>query len=153
MREYVFSESDLADIRRHRLAHPSELVKRKLDVLWLKAKGLSNEEVVRLTELPRRTVQRHLAEFFEGGLAATFEDRSYAPQSDLDAFADQLREHFDAHPPRSVRQAQKAIQEVTGLRRGLTQVRRFLKKVRPGVPPVRRDPGEGRPGRAEALPG
>lgn len=153
MREYVFKESDLAEIRRHRLAHPSELVKRKLDVLWLKSKGLPNEEVVRLTELPRRTVQRHLAEFFEGGPAATFEDRSYAPTSDLDAFAEVLREYFDAHPPRSARQAQKAIEEITGLRRGLTQVRRFLKKVRAVVPPVRRDPGQRRPGRAGALPG
>ncbi len=39
-----------------------------------------------------------------------------------------LEEHFRQHPPRSLRQAQQTIEQRTGLHRGLTQVRRFLRR-------------------------
>src|SRR5205823_5532870 len=38
-----------------------------------------------------------------------------------------LEEHFLEHPPRSAKHAQAVIEQRTGIRRGLTQVRRFLK--------------------------
>jgi transposase len=38
-----------------------------------------------------------------------------------------LEEYFRAHPPRSAKQAQAVIERQTGIRRGLTQVRHFLK--------------------------
>jgi hypothetical protein len=39
-----------------------------------------------------------------------------------------LEDYFVAHPPRSTRAAQTAIEQQTGVRRGLTQVRAFLKR-------------------------
>ena len=129
MREYTFSESDRELIREQRYNHPHARVRQKLDVLWLKSKGLSNEEIVRLSEHPRRTVQRYLEEYFTGGLHATFEVRFHSQESKLAPFADDLRQYFDEHPPRCARQAQKVIFERTGVWRGLTQVRQFLKKT------------------------
>jgi hypothetical protein len=40
-----------------------------------------------------------------------------------------LEDYFLENPPRSTRAAQAAIEEQTGVRRGLTQVRAFLKKL------------------------
>src|SRR5262249_21833795 len=39
-----------------------------------------------------------------------------------------LEDYFLEHPPRSAREAQDATERLTGIRRGLSQVRAFLKK-------------------------
>jgi hypothetical protein len=39
-----------------------------------------------------------------------------------------LEDHFLEHPPRSAREAQEATERLTGIRRGLSQVRAFLRK-------------------------
>lgn len=128
MRRMNFSEEDLATIREQRFCHPHRHIQKKLEVLWLKSKGVLHQEIVRLTGLGRRTIQRYLAEFRSGGLAATLEVHFAKPQSELVDHADLLSEHFAEHPPRSIRDAQADIERLTGIRRGLTQVREFLKK-------------------------
>jgi transposase len=128
MRRMNFSEEDLATIREQRFCHAHPHIQKKLEVLWLKSKGVIHIEIARLTGLGRRTIQRYLAEFRSGGLAATLEVRFAKPQSELVDHADLLAEHFAEHPPRSIRDAQADIERLTGIRRGLTQVREFLKK-------------------------
>ncbi len=44
-----------------------------------------------------------------------------------------LEAHFRDHPPRTTADAQATIERLTGVRRRLTQVRKFLKKVGPRV--------------------
>src|SRR5262245_1311573 len=122
MRKYDFSDEDLAVIREQRFAHPHPRVRQKLEVLWLKSKGLGHAEICRLTELGRRTVQRYLEQLLNGGLASVLEVPFARPRSDLDDHADSLKEHFTNHPPRCAREAQRQIERLTGLRRGLTQV-------------------------------
>ena len=46
----------------------------------------------------------------------------------LDEHQPSLEAYFLEHPPRSAREAQAAIEQLTGIRRGLSQVRAFLKK-------------------------
>jgi transposase len=128
MRTFTISDEDLATLRDQRLHHPHPRIRRKLEVLWLFAKGESQQEVVRLTELGRATVHRYLTQFLQGGLDAVLELRFRRPSSELDDHAAALKAHFAQHPPRSTREAQQVIAEQTGLHRGLTQVRRFLKK-------------------------
>src|SRR5262249_8648969 len=100
----------------------------KLEVLWLKSKSLPHAEIVRLTGLGRRTVQRYLREYHDGGLAATLEARFARPRSELTDHLELLRRHFAEHPPRSTAEAHAALERLTGIRRGLTQVRQLLKK-------------------------
>ena len=128
MRRLTFSEDDLAAIREQRFAHPHPRVQQKLEVLWLKSKALPHAEIARLTGLGRRTVQRYLSEYHQGGLTATLLVRFAKPQSELTDHVELLRRHFAEHPPRTSREAQRAIERLTGIRRGLSQVRLFLKK-------------------------
>ena len=51
----------------------------------------------------------------------------HQPQSALVEHEDSLEEYFLKHPPRSAKQAQAVIEQQTGIRRGLSQVRHFLK--------------------------
>lgn len=47
---------------------------------------------------------------------------------ELDERQSSLEAYFLENPPRSAREAQAAIERLTGVRRGLSQVRAFLKK-------------------------
>lgn len=50
------------------------------------------------------------------------------PQSDLEAYREEIEKAFEAKPPATRREAVVAIEKLTGIRRGLTQIGRFLKK-------------------------
>jgi transposase len=129
MRPITLSAGDLASVAHERYHHPAPLVQRKMEVLWLKHHGLAHEDIARLAGVSRSSVHRYLADFLHGGLAALRRFPWKGRRGPLDDHRAALEEHFRQHPPRSVKEAQQAIQERTGLRRGLTQVRRFLLRL------------------------
>jgi transposase len=139
MREFTFSDEVLAEIRHDRVRHPHQRVQQKMNVLWLKSRGLTHDRIADLADTSVRTVQRVLTEFLEGGLDAVRATRWEGKRAELDDHAAALEDHFVEHPPRSAREAQAEIERLTGVRRGLTQVRAFLKK-RSGWPGVRSAP-------------
>ena len=128
MREFIFGDDVLAEVRRGRARHPHPRVQQKMNVLWLKAKGLTHERIAELADVSVRTVQRVLTEYLDGGLGAVRQTRWEGKHAELDDHAPALEDHFVEHPPRSAREAQAEIERLTGVRRGLTQVREFLKK-------------------------
>jgi transposase len=128
MREFTFSDEQLAQIRRDRARHPHPRVQQKMNVLWLKSRGLTHDRIADLADTSVRTVQRVLTEFLDGGLPAVRTTRWEGRRAELDDHAPALEDHFVENPPRSTREAQAEIERLTGVRRGLTQVREFLKK-------------------------
>ena len=128
MRTFTFTPEILAVIGHERYHHPHPRVQQKLEVLWLKGHGLTHERIAELAGVSRRSVQRYLDEFAAGGLAPIRRLPWRGKTSELAAHRASLEDHFLAHPPRSTREAQAVIFEQTGLRRGLSQVRAFLKK-------------------------
>jgi transposase len=135
MQRTTFTADDLAAIAFERYHHPEPFVQRKLEVLWLKAQGLTHEAIARLAGVARSSVQRYLRDFRRGGLDAIRRYPWKGQRGALDQHRVSLEEHFRQHPPRSVREAQRIIQERTGIRRGPTQVRRFLRRL--GLAPRR----------------
>ena len=129
MRTFTFSDADLAQIAHDRYHHPHPRVQEKMEVLWLKSRGVGHTEIARLTGLSRNTVQRYLDAYHAGGLAACRQLQWAGQPSELHDHAATLEDYFLANPPRSTAEAQAAIERLTGVRRGLTQVRRFLKKL------------------------
>jgi transposase len=127
MRSIPFSQGELRDIAHDRYYHPEPRVQRKMEVLWLKSHGLPHEQIAALAGVSRSSVQRCLTEFLRGGLEEVRRCRWAGQRSALEGHRRSLEEHFRQHPPRSVREAQEVIRQRTGLRRGLTQVRRFLR--------------------------
>ena len=128
MREFVFSEEVLAEIRHERYQHPHPRVQRKMEVLWLKSRGLTHADIAEFADVSPRSVQRYLDEFLQGGLERVRRLGWQGKPCDLDEHQQSLEDHFLEHPPRSAREAQEAIERLTGIRRGLSQVRAFLKK-------------------------
>lgn len=129
MRTVTFSAEVLDAIRHDRYHHPHPRVQQKMEVLWLKSQGLTHEEIAALADVGRRTVQRYLDEYLAGGLERVRRLPWRGPTGALAAHQAALENHFLDNPPRSTREAQAVIEEQTGVRRGLTQVRVFLKKL------------------------
>src|SRR6476619_8054433 len=129
MRRFTFTPEDLAALRHERYHHPHPRVQQRMEVVWLKSQGLTHEEIARLAGVARRSVQRYLDDFAAGGVARLRRLAWPGKPNELAAHRDNLEDYFLEHPPRSAREAQHVIARQTGVRRGLTQVRAFLKKL------------------------
>jgi transposase len=127
MRTITFTADDQQALAHDRYYHPDPRVQRKMEVLWLKSHGLNHDDIAAYADVSRRTVQRYLDQYLEGGLPRLRQCQWHQPQSELAAHQDSLEESFLKHPVRSAKQAQALIEQETGVRRGLSQVRHFLK--------------------------
>ena len=108
--------------------HPDGFVRRRLWTIWLLHCGLTREKASPVVGLARSTVERFVAEYRRGGLSGLLQRRpAVHPTSDLSAHAAAIRESFEQRPVRTVAEARQRIFEWTGIQRGLTQVRVFLK--------------------------
>jgi transposase len=100
-----------------------------MEVLWLVSQGLSRSEVARFAGVSVKTVRRYIKRYKQGGIEALKQSRYRVPQSELDQHAETLKDYFEKHPPSTVKEAQAAIERLTGIRREETQVRQFLKRL------------------------
>jgi transposase len=127
MRTITFTAEERRDLAHDRYHHPDPRVQRKMEVLWLKSHGLNHDDIAAYADVSRRTVPRYLDEYLEGGLPRLRRCPGHHPQSLLVEHESSLEEYFREHPPRSTQQARALIEQRTGVRRGLSQVRHFLK--------------------------
>jgi transposase len=127
MRTFTFTAEERRDLAHDRFYHPDPRVQRKMEVLWLKSHGLNHSDIATSADVSRRTVQRYLDEYLDGGLPRLRRCPGQQPRSALVDHETSLEEYFQKHPPRSTKQARALIEQHTGVRRGLRQVRHFLK--------------------------
>jgi transposase len=128
MRPISFTDEDRRSLAHDRFHHPDPRVQRKMEVLWLKSHGLGHDDIATYADVSRRTVQRYLDEYRQGGLDRLRRCRWHQPQSTLAEHQGSLEDYFSKHPARSAKQARAVIELQTGVRRGLSQVRHFLKE-------------------------
>jgi transposase len=133
MREISFSEAEVQAISYERYHHPDPRVQRHMEVLCLKHHAgscdLSHDDIAKLAGCSLSTVQRTLSAYVEGGLEQIRQAPVKESSSELDGHRACLEEVFTKHPPRNVKQARHTIEQHTGIRRGLTQVRHFLHRL------------------------
>jgi transposase len=101
-----------------------------MEVLWLISQGLVYAEAARLAGVSEATVDRYVAAYRQGGLEALrqFHWGKNSP-SELLEHRDSLEQSFRQNPPHTVAEARQRIKDETGIERGPTQVRAFLKKL------------------------
>ena len=128
MRAIPFTPEVLDQIHHDRYHHPHPKVQQKMEVLWLKSKGLSHDRAAELAGVSARSVVRYLTEFHQGGLTRVRQLGYGDRPSELDPHQGDLEAYFLENQPRSAAHAQAEIERLTGIKRGLTQVRAFLKK-------------------------
>ena len=124
----VLSEDEQRVVNAERDSHPEAHVRRKMLVVWLLHCGLTRTNVAKIAGLSRPTVQRYVAAFRDGGLDGLRRWGVRGPVSDLVAHTDAIRETLTNRPVRTVAEAAEQIEHLTGLKRGPTQIRQFLKR-------------------------
>lgn len=139
-----------------RYHYPHPLVQRKMEVVWLKSQGKTPREISQLASVAVSTVYRYLAEYRVGGLEKLKTVNLYRPQSELMAHQSTIEAHFRAQPPASLKEAAHRIEQLTGIRRGETQVRQFLKAIglkrrKVGMMPAKADPAAQAQFKADSL--
>ena len=127
MIEFTQEETDTLDYERYH--HPDPKVQKRMEVLYLKSQGLQHKEICRLCRISKTTLVTYLAKYQDGGIERLKEFKYRGSTSELDAHGPTLKEYFEQYPPRTVAEAQQAIQKLTGIERSLTQVRAFMKRL------------------------
>jgi transposase len=129
MRHFEFSGDVLAEIERDRFRHRDPLVQRRMEVLWLKAHGETHVRIAELAGLSRATVQRVLDQYETGGAQAVRTFYGHVPISELTPHQSLWEGEFRRRPPHTVAEACERIAQLTGVRRGPTRVREFLRET------------------------
>ncbi len=68
MRAIHFTPEMRQALAHDRYHHPDPRVQRKMEVLWLKSHDLPRDRIATLAGVSRRTVQRYIDQYIEGGL-------------------------------------------------------------------------------------
>ncbi|GHT64425.1 hypothetical protein AGMMS50239_22100 [Bacteroidia bacterium] len=82
----------------------------------------------RYTQVHPRVMQKYDALHLKDcGLSRLNEISFNQPESDLQAFSTTIEKYLEENPPQSISEAAAKIEALTGIKRGETQVRKFLK--------------------------
>ena len=128
MTRFTFSQEDQQALHQERFEHPHPRVQQRMEVLWLISQGLVYAQVARLAGVSEATVDRYVAVYRQGGLEALREFQWGNSAGELLQHRDSLEQSFRQNPPHTVAEACQRIKDETGIARGPTQVRAFLKK-------------------------
>jgi transposase len=120
------SEDQQRIVNAERDGHPAAHVRRKMLFLWTCHCGADRETAAKVAGVSRATGERYVAAYREGGLDGLRRWAVKGPVSDLAAHAEAIAAELTARPARTVAEAIDRIEQMTGLRRGPTQTRKFL---------------------------
>jgi transposase len=123
------TDEEQAVVNEERGSHPNERIRERMLVLWLLHNGVTRQKAAEIAGVGRATVQRFVAAFRDGGLDGLRRWDPNRPRSEMAAFRDAIRESFEKQPVRTVAEAGERIFPITGLRRGPSQVRTFVKDM------------------------
>jgi len=127
MIQIEFAEKDVNALESERYTYPDPKVQRKMEVLYLKSHGLAHQQIRNICRVSEPTLIRYLVTYQRTGLDGLKIQRYKGKTNQLKPHAESLESYFQEFPPHTVAQAQEVIEQRTGVRRGLTQVRMFLR--------------------------
>jgi transposase len=116
-------------VNEERTSHPNERIRERMLVICLLHNGVTRQKAAEIVGVGRATVQRYVVAFRDGGLDGLRRWDPNRPESEMAAYRELIRESFEKQPVHTVAEACERIFQLTGLRRGPSQVRKFLKDL------------------------
>jgi transposase len=141
MIQIAFTDAQIAALAYERYHHPSPLLQKRMEVVYLKSQGVRHQEIARLCRISRQTLVTILHLYQDAGIERLKQFHFAGQPSALNDHQSTVEEHFRTHPPRTVAHAQAEIERLTGIRRSPTQIRAFLKRIGMQVRKVGAIPG------------
>ncbi len=127
-KQFEFSADILKELNYQRYNHLSTLVQRRMDAIRLKAHGFLHKDIAEVIGISENTLRDYFELYEQGGIEKLKEINYYKPEGELVKHIVSLEAYFRENPPASIKEAQKEVEEITGVKRSETQVREFLKK-------------------------
>lgn len=124
-----FTTEQIEALKYQKFHHPHPRVRRKMEALLLKSKGLPHSVIAELVGISPNTLLSYFRQFQTGGVASLEQLNFYQPQSALTPFQSTLEAHFRAHPVVSINHAKAEIETLTDISLSPTQIREFLVKL------------------------
>jgi transposase len=124
-----FTQEAIDQLFHERYEHPHPLIQRKMEALYLKSQGLQNSHIANLLRITRRTLQKWLNIYEKEGIEGLKKLHYKGQRSKLHEHSKTIEEYFRENPPRSIQEACLTIEKITGIKRGETPVRQFLKSL------------------------
>jgi len=95
--------------------HLVPLVQRRMDAIRLKAYGLLHKEIAEIIGIAENTLRDYFELYEQGGIEKLKELDYYQPESELQEQIVSLEAYFREHPPATIKQAQPAVEVITGV--------------------------------------
>ncbi len=108
-----FTDEDKKLLSYGRFNYPHPRVQLKMEVLWLKSEGLSNQKIAKLAGISVNTVTSYNRDYQEGGIEKLKEIRFNRPESEFKKHKKTIEEYFESNPPATINEAVKRIEELT----------------------------------------
>ena len=152
----AWSTEAVEALRYWRFHHPHPLVQLKMEVVLLRSQGVSNEQIQHICGISKATLYRYRHEYREGGVERLKALHFTRQESARGHQRTTLEALFRAQPPATVAAAAAQIAALTGIKRGPTQTRQFLRKLgmqprKLGQIPAQADPEAQEAFKAEKL--
>ena len=100
-----------------------------MGALLLKSQGLAHHQIQKLCQISSVTLTTYIKQYAQGGIERLKLNLDKGKANELQKHEQSLKELFEKNPPTSTKEAAKMIEDQTGIRRGLTQVRAFMKRI------------------------
>lgn len=126
---YSFPEPVVESVARERYQHPDPRVQERMEIIWLKSKNETHERIAELASVSRSTVQRTLRIYLEKGLDGVRTFGWKGQPSALTPHRKMIEEEFRERPPHTAHDATRRIEELTGVKRKVSRVRKFMKQI------------------------
>lgn len=141
------SEADIMTAKYERISNPLRSIRKRMDCIYWISQGYKRHTVSDLSGVHRNSVTNYVQLYNTGGLEAlsTFSYKGF--DSVLMGHRVTLEAYFRNHPPRRVKEASARVEELTGERLSVDEVRRFMRKIgmkplKTGHVPAKADPAK-----------
>jgi transposase len=129
MLQLNLSETEIKRLNYERFHYPCPIVQKRIHAVYMKATSkLTNAEVGKFAELHRHTVGKWMHAYKQGGFEALCQFNYGTNKSTLENHSDSILKSFSERPPMNSNEAKVRIEEMTGISRGPSQVRAFMKR-------------------------
>jgi transposase len=130
MKKINFTKEEIEALKKERCNQHHPRVMDKLDIVYYKSKGLENSLICEILDVCDNTVRAYIRQYQAGGCERLIEVNFNKPISELAEYSETIKQYFTENPPHSIAEASKKIKELTGIKRGETQTRKFLKSLK-----------------------
>ena len=129
MIQLTFTSEQTKQLQELAYSHPHPMVQRKMHALSMKSANVPHNKIAKSLGLSDNTVHSYFVQYERGGIEELKKLNLYRPTSKLLPYKSTIEEYLGTHYQCSVAQASHTIAQLTGIKRGLTQTRLFLKSI------------------------